>query len=81
MGEPLMFRMKCPPPAYVQLGATDLLLAKVDPDVIRLIGRWRSDEMLQYLHVQAYPLMRDYARQMLSARMYTIIPNHLVPQR
>ena len=62
-------------------GATALLLAKVDPDVIRLIGRWRSDEMLRYLHVQAYPLMRNYARQMLSAGMYTIIPNHLVPQR
>ncbi|KAL3809642.1 hypothetical protein ACHAXA_003728, partial [Cyclostephanos tholiformis] len=43
-------------------GATALLLARVDPDVIRLIGRWRSDEMLWYLHVQAYPLMRDYAQ-------------------
>ena len=62
-------------------GATALLLAKVDPNVIRLIGRWRSDEMLRYLHVQAYPLMRDYAQQMLSAGMYTLIPNHLVPQR
>ena len=62
-------------------GATALLLAKVDPDVIRLIGRWRSDEMLRYLHAQAYPLMRDYARQMLAAGMYTLIPNHLVPQR
>ena len=62
-------------------GATALLLAKVDPDVIRLIGRWRSDEMLRYLHVQAYPLMRNYAQQMLSAGMYTLIPNHLVPQR
>jgi hypothetical protein len=62
-------------------GATALLLAQVDPDVIRLIGRWRSDEMLRYLHVQAYPLMRDYSRRMLSAGTYTLIPNHLVPQR
>ena len=38
-------------------GANALLLAKIDPDVIRLIGRWRSDEMLRYLHVQAAPLM------------------------
>jgi hypothetical protein len=37
--------------------ATALLLAQVDPDVIRLIGRWRLDEMLHYLHVQAYPLI------------------------
>jgi hypothetical protein len=62
-------------------GATALLLARVDPDVIRLIGRWRSDEMLRYLHVQAYPLMRDYSQRMLSAGTYTLIPNHLVPQR
>jgi hypothetical protein len=34
--------------------ATALLLANVNPDVIHLIGRWRSDEMLRYLHVQAY---------------------------
>jgi len=61
-------------------GATALLLAQVDPDVIRLVGRWRSDEMLRYLHVQAYPLMKDYARRMLSSATYTLIPNHLVPQ-
>ncbi len=36
--------------------ATALLLARVDTDVIRLIGRWRSDKMLRYLHVQAYHL-------------------------
>ena len=62
-------------------GATALLLAQVDTDIIRLIGRWKSDEMLQYLHVQAYPLMRNYSQQMLSAGTYTLIPNHLVPMR
>ena len=62
-------------------GATALLLARVDPDVIRLIGRWRSDEMLRYLHVQAQPLMKTYAQQMLHAGTYALIPNHTVPQR
>ena len=61
-------------------GANALLLARIDPDVIRLIGRWRSDEMLRYLHVQAAPLMQDYARKMLLAGSYTLIPNQLVPQ-
>ncbi len=61
-------------------GATALLLARVDPDVIRLIGRWRLDEMLWYLHVQAYPLMRDYSQRMLSTGTYALIPNHIVPQ-
>jgi hypothetical protein len=41
-------------------GTTALLLAQVDPNIIRLIGRWHSNKMLQYLHVQAYPLMKDY---------------------
>jgi hypothetical protein len=32
-----------------------LLNGGVDTDIIRLIGRWRSDKMLRYLHVQAEP--------------------------
>jgi hypothetical protein len=37
--------------------------------------------MLCYLHIQAYPLMKDYVRQMLSSGYYTLIPNQLVSQR
>ena len=61
-------------------GANALLLAKIDTNVIQLIGRWRSDEMLRYLHVQARPLMKDFSRKMLAAGQYTLIPNQLVPQ-
>jgi hypothetical protein len=32
-------------------GAMALLCASVDPDKIRLLGQWKSDEMLWYLHV------------------------------
>ena len=60
-------------------GANALLLAKVDTDIIWLFRRWRSDELLWYLHVQAAPLMSDYARCMLQAGHYTLIPNQLVP--
>lgn len=59
-------------------GANALLLANVDTDIIRLIGRWRSDEMLRYLHVQAAPLMSDYSRRMLNAGVYNLIPNQHV---
>ena len=38
-------------------GAMALLCAGVDSDRIRLLGRWRSDEMYRYLHVQAQPVM------------------------
>ena len=59
-------------------GATALLVANVDTDVIRLLGRWRSDEMLRYLHVSAEPVMRSFARQMLQAE-YTLTPHQMVP--
>ena len=60
-------------------GANALLCAKVDPDIIRLLGRWRSDEMLRYLHLQAAPLMNDFSRRMLLGGQFTLIPNQLVP--
>jgi hypothetical protein len=46
-------------------GAMSLLCAKVDTDMIRLMDRWRSDEMLRYLHVQSFPLLAPLASQML----------------
>ena len=46
-------------------GAMALLCAGVDSDRIRLIGRWRSDEMYRYLHVQAQPVMTGLAAAML----------------
>jgi hypothetical protein len=60
-------------------GAMTLLCAHVDTDVICLIGQWRSDEMLCYLHVQAEPIMRDFSRRMLSRGTFTLLPNQDVP--
>lgn len=45
-------------------GAMSLLCADVNSDVIKLLGRWRSDEMLRYLHLQAYPKMQHMAARM-----------------
>ena len=36
--------------------ASALLLIGVDSNLIRLLGRWQSDAMLRYLHVQAAPI-------------------------
>ena len=37
--------------------------------------------MLRYLHVQAAPLMQDYARRMVAGGQYNLLPNaQLVPQ-
>ena len=57
-------------------GAMALLCAQVDTDVIKLIGRWRSDEMLRYLHLQAYPQMRNMAPLMARGGQFR---NHVPP--
>ena len=61
-------------------GAMALLCANVDTDKIRLLGRWRSDEMFRYLHVQAQPVMKNFAQLMVQGGTFILTPNHLVPQ-
>jgi hypothetical protein len=53
-----------------------LLCAAVDTDKIRLLGRWCSDEMLRYLHVQAFPIVAPLAKQMLQHGNFALIPNN-----
>ena len=60
-------------------GSNDLLNARIDPEVITLIGRWRSDEILRYLHVQNRNLMKYYAARILQHDYYNLIPNQYVP--
>lgn len=60
-------------------GAMALLCARVDTDLIQLLGRWRSDVMLRYLHVQAQPVMSNFARLMLQGGQFTLIPGQDVP--
>ena len=61
-------------------GAMALLCGHVDTDTIRLLGRWRSDEMLRYLHLQAEPVMRNFSRTMLTGGAYSLHPNAGIPQ-
>ena len=55
-----------------------LLVSKVDTNIIRLLGRWRSDEMIRYLHLTAGPIMNDFASRMLQVE-YNMTPSQLVP--
>ena len=55
-------------------GAMALLCAGVDIDRIRLIGRWRSDEMYRYLHVQAQPVMNGLSAAMLTGGSFRLTP-------
>ena len=56
-------------------GAMALLCAGIDGDRIRLIGRWRSDEMYRYLHVQAAPVMTGLSAAMLRGGSFWLTPS------
>lgn len=55
------------------------LCAHVDTDAIHLLGRWCSDDMLKYLHMQAEPAMRDFAKKMITGGDFALHPNQEVP--
>jgi len=46
-------------------GAMALLCTEVNLDKVRLLGRWHSNEMLCYLHIQAFPVVAPLAAQMV----------------
>jgi len=60
-------------------GAMALLCSEVDSDAIRLLGRWRSDEMSRHLTAQAQPLVRDFSRRMIRGGEHTLLPGPHVP--
>ena len=53
-----------------------LLCAGIESDRIR-VGRWRSDEMYRYLHVQAQPavLMNGLAAAMFHGGSFRLMPS------
>ena len=56
-------------------GAMALLCAGVDRERLRMIGRWRSDEMYRYyLHIQAQPLMTGISAAMLAGGAFQLAP-------
>lgn len=57
-------------------GAMALFNSNVDSDTIRLLGRWKSDTMLRYLHLQAHPIMHRFAQRMLLGGDYHFHPNN-----
>ena len=60
-------------------GGMAVLCYSVDTDIISLIGRWRSDKILRYLHVQSEPIMRNYSKLMIRHGNYTLLPHNVVP--
>jgi hypothetical protein len=60
-------------------GAMALLCAQVDENIIKLVGRWRSDQMLRYLHLQAYPQMHTFATRMVSGGNFRLLHHQHIP--
>jgi hypothetical protein len=59
-------------------GAMSLLCAYVGPNIICLIGCWQSNEMLCYLHVQAFPFVSSLRAQMLHHSSYSLLPKPIL---
>ena len=59
-------------------GSMALLFSDVETDIVMLVGRWHSDEILRYLNVQADPLKRKNLKRMVQYEIYCINPNHEV---
>ena len=55
-------------------GAIALLMARIDTDTIRLVGMWRSDVMLRYLHTTAKIFTEVFALRMDQQGDYALIP-------
>ena len=58
-----------------------LLCANVDKNVISLLVRWRSNEMMRYLHVQAQPVMKHFTKSMLLAGEFQMVLGQTVPSQ
>ena len=55
-------------------GGMDLLMARVDPDTIRLVGRWLSDTIIRYLHTTAKNFTEGLLVKMFEHGAYALIP-------
>jgi hypothetical protein len=64
----LNLEVACTAGALRCTGATALLKSGISPEFIKLIGRWRSDEVFRYLHLQESQLTADLAQQVLGHR-------------
>ena len=55
--------------------AITILIARFDTDTIRLVGRWRSDAMICYLHTSAQGFTLGITARMVRHGDYALIPH------
>lgn len=59
-------RADCVAKALRASGAMACIAARIDSDLVRLLGRWQSDAMLRYFHVEHAPVTHRHAAAMFS---------------
>jgi hypothetical protein len=59
--------------------AMAMLFGKIDINSIIMMGRWHSDAIMWYLHVQAQPNIGNYAAKMFNEGTYTFQPDETNP--
>jgi len=60
-------------------GATALLCAGIAKDIVKLVGRWRSDAVDRYLRTGTITITEGYAARMVHAGSYRFIPVQTTP--
>jgi hypothetical protein len=56
-----------------------LLHGRVDLSNIQMMGWWNSDTMMRYLHVQAQPILGNYAAHMFNEGNYSFLLDETIP--
>ena len=56
-----------------------LLYTGVNNNTINMIGHWNSNEMIQYLNIQAETTARNFLYLMIDHVTYYFIPHHEAP--
>ena len=51
-----------------------LLMARKNPDTIRLVGRWRRNTMIRYLHTTANSFTKGLSEKIIEHGAYALIP-------
>jgi hypothetical protein len=60
-------------------GTMVLLHGLIEMNNIRMMGRWNSDAMMQYMNVQVQSVMGDYAARMFNQGTYSFLTDETVP--
>lgn len=63
-------------------GAIALLLTGVGGKQIKILGCWKSNAIMRYLHTTARPLLQGFAVHMVEHGNYNFLPeeeDHLIP--